>query len=187
MKTATKKPGLAVRALGMLFPFHKPAQQSMRPALDGLELARDALARIQSSIRPTPRNAAPQSFADAQALWRETATRHGLGAQKIQTIQTDLDRRWIAIFLAGTVAGALGLAGVILICMGEVFAGAGLAGSLFIAGLSTVLLLRVNVRRAQVRARALVSWPQFRKAAGGIPAAIFSEVHLSAAVVDGGK
>lgn len=180
MKTETKKPGLAVRALGMLFPFRKPAQQALQPAVDGAEITRVLISRLQASIRPTPKSTAPQCFADAQALWREAATRHGLDAQKIQTIQTDLDRRWGVIFLAGIISFAIGVAGVILLFIDGLFPAIGYASSLFVAGYAMASLLRTNLRRSQVRARALVTFQQYRNAAGSVAAMLFNDVRLNA-------
>lgn len=190
MKNEQKKKSVAGRVVGALFPFKKPAAQALRPAVDGLELARDALSRIKADLNPTPRagTSAPQGFADAQALWRESAQRHGLDAQRIATILAALDNSWFALFFTGAAAAALGLAGFILIFIDSPSVqNIGMASSCCPALLATGLLLRVNMRRSQVRARALVSWPQFRKAAGGVLPAIFGDVKLSAENVDGGK
>lgn len=187
MQNEQKKPGRTARILNTAFPFKKPAQAAVRPALDGLEIMQGAVDRLKADLRPTPRFAAPETFADAQALWRESAARHCLDAQRIHTIQKSLDYSWMALFLSGTLAFAVGLAGVILIFLGESFTGAGMAGGLLVAAAAGSLLLRTNMRRSQVRGRALVSWPQYLRAAGGILPAIFGDVKLSPAAVDGGK
>jgi hypothetical protein len=173
------------RGANILFPFVKPAKSVTQIPKEVAEITFDELKRL--GARTVPRSPAPTSFTDAQQLFREAAARQSLDATRLAIIQTDLDRRWGAIFFMGVIAFAVGIAGLILLVIDGFFPAIGYASSLCVAGYATTSLLRTNLRRSQVRARALVSWPQFKRAAGGILPAIFGDIKLSADKVDGGK
>jgi len=165
------------RGVNTLFPFAKPAKDAVQIPKAVAEITFDEMKKL--GARATPRAPAPKTFADAQALFREAAARQRLDAKSLANIQTDLDRRWIVIFFGGVVAFAIGVAGVILLFVDGIFPAIGYASSLFIAAYSMASLLRTNLRRSQVRARALVTFEQYRNAAGGVAAMLFNDVRLT--------
>lgn len=166
------------RGVNVLFPFAKPAKDATQIPREIAEMTYDEMKKLGEHA--APRSPAPKTFADAQALFREAAARQSLDARRLAIIQTDLDRRWGVIFLAGIVSFAIGIAGVILLVINGLFPAIGYASSLFITAYSMASLLRTNLRRSQVRARALVTFQQYRNAAGSTAAMLFNDVRLTA-------
>lgn len=166
------------RGVNVLFPFAKPAKDATQIPREVAEMTYDEMKKLGE--RTVPRSPAPTNFAEAQALFREAAARQSLDAKRLAIIQTDLDRRWIVIFFAGVVAFSVGLAGVILLFIDGLFPAIGYASSLFVAAYAMASLLRTNLRRSQVRARALVTFQQYRAAAGSTAAMLFNDVRLTA-------
>lgn len=166
------------RGVNVLFPFAKPAKDATEIPREVAEITFDELKKLGE--RAVPRSPAPRTFADAQVLFREAAARQNLDANRLAVMQIDLDRRWIVIFFAGIVSFAIGIAGVILLVIDGLFPAIGYASSLCITTYSMASLLRTNLRRSQVRARALVTLKQYRHAAGSTAAMLFNDVRLTA-------
>ena len=165
------------RGVNALLPFAKPTKDAVQIPKEVAKITFDEMKKLGE--RAVPRSPAPRNFADAQALFREAAARQSLDANRLAIMQIDLDRRWIVIFFAGIVSFSIGVAGVILLFLDGPFPAIGYASSLFIAAYSVASLLRTNLRRSQVRARALVTFEQYRNAAGSTAAMLLNNVHLT--------
>lgn len=157
MQNEPKKPSRVARVFNTLFPFKKPAQAAMRPAVDGLEIVNDLLTRIKHEVNPalTPEVA---NLTPAEKFRRQ-CQRYGLDKRALQNMELAFMRTkrvYLSFFYLLPVVG-LALAINATTWADQVSA----LGCALFAPVALVMSTRLSFRLRSLRRREGLGWREF--------------------------